>query len=79
MNLYAEQKLTQTEKLKVTKGDGWRVGRNELGIWDQHLHPEVYGLIGQWGLLYSTENSTQYFVIIYVRKDYERELMCVCV
>ena len=49
MNLSAEQKLTQTEKLKVTKGDGQRVGRDELGIWDWHMHTELYGTTGPWG------------------------------
>ena len=29
------------------------------------------------GLLYSTENSTQYSTIIYVRKETEREWICV--
>ena len=41
------------------------------------MHTEEYGMIGQWGpAVYCTENSTQYFVIIYVRKESEREWMC---
>ena len=78
MNLSAEQKLTQTEKLKVTKGDGWRVGRDELGIWDQHMHTELYmEQLARGDMLYSTENSTLYSVIICVGKESERERICV--
>ena len=32
----------------VTKGDG-EAGRDGLGIWDWHMHTEVYGMISQWG------------------------------
>ena len=32
----------------IIKGD--RCGRrDELGVWDWHMHTEVYGMIGQWG------------------------------
>ena len=24
-------------------------GRDGLGVWDWHMHTEVYGMIGQWG------------------------------
>ena len=48
MNLFAEQKLTDFEKLMVTK----RVmlsggGRDGLWVWDWHIYTEVYGMIGQ--------------------------------
>ena len=23
--------------------------RDELGVWDWHVHTEIYGMIGQWG------------------------------
>ena len=40
---------SQTEKLVVTKGDGWGGGwRDGLGIWDWHMHTEIHGMIGQW-------------------------------
>ena len=45
--------------------DRW--GRDGLGAW-WHMHAEVYGMAGQWGLLYSTGNSTHYSVIIHVGK-----------
>ena len=32
---------SQTEKLMG--------GRDGLGVWDWHMHTEVYGMIGQWG------------------------------
>ena len=35
-------------KLMVTKGDRW-IGRDRLGVWDWHIHTEVYGMIGQLG------------------------------
>ena len=25
------------------------LGRDALGVWDWHMHTEVYGVIGQWG------------------------------
>ena len=43
------------------------------------MHTEEYGMTSQWGLLYSTENSTQYTVIIYGGKESEREQICVYV
>ena len=40
-------RLTAFEnKFMVTKGD--RRGRDGLGVWDWHMHTEVYGMIGQW-------------------------------
>ena len=35
--------------------------------------------LAKGGLLYSTENSTPYSVIIYVGKESEKMAMCVCV
>ena len=37
----------------------------------------VHGMIGQWDLLSSTGNSTQYSGIIHVGKESEKERMCV--
>ena len=34
-----------------------------LGVGGWHMHTVVYGIIAQWGLLYSTEISTQYSMI----------------
>ena len=50
MNLSVEQKQTQTLKtnLWLAKGIGGG-GRDGLGVWDWHMHTEVYGMIGQWG------------------------------
>ena len=50
MNLFAEQKQTQTfKKIIFTKGDRRDGGRDGLGIWNWHMHTEVYGMIDQWG------------------------------
>ena len=33
----------------VTKGDRLGGGEDGLGVWDWHMHTEVYGMIGQQG------------------------------
>ena len=33
----------------VTEGDRCRGRRDGLGVWDWHVHAEVYGTIGQQG------------------------------
>ena len=47
MNLFAEQ----THKLWKTYGyqRGQVRGRDGLGVWDWHLHTEMYGMTGQQG------------------------------
>ena len=35
-------------KLTVTKGESWG-HRDELGVWDSHVHTIVYGMDSQWG------------------------------
>ena len=35
------------EKRMVPKGD--RLVGDRLGVWDWHMHTEVYGMTGQWG------------------------------
>ena len=32
----------------ATKGDRWGWGRDELEIWDWHVHTIVYGMDGPW-------------------------------
>ena len=50
MNLFAEQKQTHDfEKIMVTKGASGVCGKNGLGVWDWHMHTEIYGMIGQQG------------------------------
>ena len=70
---------SQTEnKLLVSKGTGWR-GRDGLSVWDWHVHTVVCVMTGQLGPpVYSTENSTQYSVVIYVGKESERMGVCTC-
>ena len=48
-----------------------------MRVWDWHMHTEVYGMITSEDMLYSTENSTQSSVLIYVEKESEREWLCV--
>ena len=63
--------------LWLPKGTGGE-GRNGLGVWDWHMHTDVYGTTGQQGpAVYSTENSTKYSVKAYMGKESEREWMCV--
>ena len=61
MVLYGDQRG------QVGVGDG-------LGVWDWHMHTMVYGMVGQLGpAIYSTGNSAQNSVIIYVGKESENE------
>ena len=48
MNLFAEQKLTDFEKLMFTKGGGSGAERDGLGVQDWRINTAVYGTIGQW-------------------------------
>ena len=59
--------------LQLPRGTGGGGGRDGLGVWDWHMYTEVPRMIDQQGTSYSTENSTQYFVIIYVGKESERK------
>ena len=47
--LQNRNRLTDFEKLTVTKGDRWWGGKDGLQVWDGHMHTEVYGVIGQRG------------------------------
>ena len=42
-------RFTDFEKCMVTEGDRLVMGRDRLGVWDLHMHTEVYGMTGQWG------------------------------
>ena len=52
-------------------------GGDELGIWDWDTHTILYGTVNG-DILYRAGNSTQYSVITYMGKEYEREWMCLC-
>ena len=80
MNLSAEQKQTH-RLIKQTYGYQKRqvAGRGGQGVWDWHMYTMVYEMVGQWDLLYSTGNATQYSVIIYMGKESEKEWICVYV
>ena len=60
------------------KEDRWQ-GENGLGVWDWHLYTVVYGMMANRDPLYSTGNSTQHSVIIYMGEETEKEWMCVYV
>ena len=47
--IYLQNRLTDFEKLMVTKGDSGGE-RDGLGVWDWPMPTELYGTIGQWGL-----------------------------
>ena len=42
------------------------VGRDEVVVWDWHMHTEVHRMIVLRDLLHNTENSNHYSVMIYV-------------
>lgn len=52
-------------------------GREGLGNWNYRMHTDIYGMTPHGDLLYSKENIMQHSMIIYVRKEYEQELICV--
>ena len=57
----------------VTKGDRWGVrGRDGLGVWDWHMHTEVYRMIDKWGPAVLHRELYQYSVITHVGKESER-------
>ena len=51
--------------------------RDGLEVQDWYMHTVVCGMTANRNLLYSTENSTQYFVVIYKGTESERAWMCV--
>ena len=58
----------------VTEGETWQWGGDKIGVWDEHTHTLLYvRQITNKDLLYSTGNSTQYSVIIYMGKESEKE------
>ena len=75
MNLYTKQKQTHRHKkpnLQLPKRKG---GQDKLGAWKEHKHT-IICKINNKGALYSTGNSTQYFVIIYKKKEFKKEYIC---
>ena len=71
-------RLTDFEKLAVTKGDRWVEGID----WQLRISMCTLGYMEQLAngnMLYSTENSIQGSVMIYVGKESEGEWMCVYV
>jgi len=78
MNLFTKEKWThrlwkQTCGYKRGKGQG----RDKLGVWDWHTHTTIYKLDNQQRPTYSTENSTQYYIITYIGKETEKETIYV--
>ena len=71
--LQNRNRLTDFGKVMVTKGDRWGSGRDGLGVWDWHMHIEMYGMIHQQGAV--VQHSI--FAIVCVGKDSEREWLCV--
>ena len=71
MNLFTKQKQSQMQKMSLwsPKDEGGRQ-RVKLGDvqGDQQIHNTTY-IKHNKDLLYSTGNSTQYSVLIYIRKE----------
>ena len=73
-NLFLKQKSSHIHG-KQTYGyqkekRGWGA---KLKIWDKQVHTTIYKIDEQQGLLYSTGNYIQYFVIISDGEDSEKE------
>ena len=47
--LHNRNRLTDLEKLMITKEDRWGSGRDGQGLWDWHMYTDVYGMMGQRG------------------------------
>ena len=67
------------EKLMVTKGDGGGGGEMDWEFGFGICTLRYVELLANGDLLYSTENSTQYSVVIYVGKESEGKWVCVYV
>ena len=48
--------------------------RDKSGAWGKHTHTTMYETDYQQGLIYSSRNTTQYSVIIYMRKESKRRI-----
>ena len=77
MNLFPEQK--QTHRLcKQTSGYArGQVRRDDLGVWDWHMHSVLYRMTGQWGTAVQHRELYPIFGIIYTGKESEKEPTCV--
>ena len=82
MNLFTKQKQTHRRRKQIY---GYQRGKGQEGI-NQKFGSNICTLlyikqIINKDLLYSTGNSTQYFVITYKGKESEKEYiyMCVCI
>ena len=71
-------RLTDFEKLMATKGYRWSGGGMEWGFGTGICTLRYMEQLANRDLLYSTGNSTQYSVIIYVGKN-QREEICLYV
>ena len=81
MNLFTKQKQTyRYQKQTFGYQRGNVAGRDKSGAWGEHSHTTTYNQITSKDLLYSTENSTQYSVITYMRKESVKRMnTCVCI
>ena len=81
MNLFTKQKQTyRYQKQTFGYQRGNVAGRDKSGAWGEHSHTTTYKQITSKDLLYSTENSTQYSVITYMRKESVKRMnTCVCI
>ena len=71
MNLFAEQKQTQRLWKWPYGYERGQVGEGWIGGLELHMHTAVMELLTNGDLLYSTGNSSQYSVIIYMGKGSE--------
>ena len=79
MSLFAEQKLTYRlwKKKYGYQMDRWVGGWMDLRFGIGKCTLRYTELLANGDPQYSTENSTQYYVIVCVEKESEREWICV--
>jgi len=74
--IYKAETDLQISKINIAT----KAGKDRSGAWDEHTHTHTHThtqLYIRWitnkDLLFTTGNPTQYFVIIYIRKEFVKE------
>ena len=78
MNLSTKQKYAHTHRKQALGYQSQREGRENLGVWNQHIDIQLHIKQINKDLLYNTGNSNQYFVITYKAKESEKIDTYIC-
>ena len=73
MNLFTKQ--NQTDRLReLTQGyQKGRTGEKRQGVWNEHIHFNIYQVDNEKDILNRTGDSIEETVITYIRKNTEKE------